>query len=103
MSKTIENQVSKTTALAEGMKKHLDELVRFGVNEEVLNSLIALGEEVVERSREVDELRMQASEKAHETNIRMVEVREKYKELKTILRNNYPIEEWSRFGLMDKR
>lgn len=28
---------------------------------------------------------------------------EKYQELRMIIKNNYPLEQWYRFGLMDKR
>lgn len=103
MSKTIETYVVKATMLAEGMKKHLNELSVHGVNGEELDSLIAMGEDVVQRGREVDELRMKVNEKAHEANIRLLAVKDKCKELKAILKKTYPVEEWHRFGLMDKR
>ena len=54
-------------------------------------------------SQEVDRLRMEASEKMHEANAALCDVKEKYNELRVIIKNNYPLEQWYRFGLMDKR
>lgn len=103
MSKTFENQAIKAKNLAEGMKKHLNELSARGVKQESLESLIKASEEAIRMSQEVDRLRMEASEKMHEANVALLDVKEKYQELRMIIKNNYPLEQWYRFGLMDKR
>lgn len=103
MSKTFENQAIKAKNLAEGMKKHLSELSARGVNQETLDSLIKACEEAIRMSQEVDRLRMEASEKLHEANVALSDVKERYNELRMIIKNNYPLEQWHRFGLMDKR
>ena len=103
MSKTFENQAIKAKNLAEGMKKHLNELSARGVKQESLESLIKASEEAIKMSQEVDRLRMEASEKMHEANVALLDVKEKYQELRMIIKNNYPLEQWYRFGLMDKR
>ena len=87
MSKTFENQAMKAKNLAEGMKKYLGELSARGVKQE---------------THEVDKLRMEASEKMHEANAALCDVKEKYNELRVIIKNSYPLEQWYRFGLMDK-
>ena len=46
---------------------------------------------------------METSEKLHEANVALRDVKDKYNELRTIIKNNYPLEKWSTFGLMDKR
>lgn len=103
MSKTFENQAIKAKNLAEGMKKYLNELSARGVKQEFLESLIKASEEAIKMSQEVDRLRMEASEKMHEANVALCDVKEKYQELRMIIKNNYPLEQWYRFGLMDKR
>ena len=103
MSKTFENQAIKAKNLAEGMKKHLNELSARGIKQESLESLIKASEEAIRMSQEVDRLRMEASEKMHEANVALLDVKEKYQELRMIIKNNYPLEHWYRFGLMDKR
>lgn len=93
----------KAKNLAEGMKKHLSELAAKGVKQEELDLLIKASEEAIGISREVDKLREEASEKLHEANTALCNVKDKYNELRTIIKNNYPLESWSNFGLMDKR
>ena len=103
MSKTFEDQALKAKVLAEGMKVNLNELAERGVKEDVLDLIIAASEEAIKMSQEVDRLRMAATEKLQEANAVLSEVKEKYNELRMIIKNNYPLEQWYRFGLMDKR
>jgi len=103
MSKTFEDQALKAKVLAEGMKVNLNELVVRGVKEDALDSLIAASEEAIKMSQEVDRLRMAATEKLQEANAVLSEVKEKYNELRMIIKSSYPLEQWHRFGLMDKR
>lgn len=103
MSKTFEDQALKAKVLAEGMKVNLNELAARGVKEDALDSLIAASEEAIKMSQEVDRLRMAATEKLQEANAVLSEVKEKYNELRMIIKSNYPLEQWYRFGLMDKR
>ena len=103
MSKTFEDQALKAKVLAERMKVNLNELAVRGVKEDALDSLIAASEEAIKMSQEVDRLRMAATEKLQEANAVLSEVKEKYNELRMIIKSNYPLEQWYRFGLMDKR
>ena len=103
MSKTFENQAMKAKNLAEGMKEHLTELSVHGVEQEALDSLIEACEKAVMMSQEVDRLRMLASEKMYEARTALLDVQDKYNDLRKIVKNNYPLEQWYRFGLMDKR
>lgn len=103
MSKTFENQAIKAKTLAEEMKKHLNVLSANGVKQENLDSLINACEEAIKMSQEVDKLRQEVSEKLHEANVALSNVKDQYYELRTIIKSNYPLEKWSEFGLMDKR
>lgn len=103
MSKTFENQAMKAKTLAEGMKKHLNEFSARDVKQETLDSLIKASEEAIKMSQEVDRLRQEAAEKLHEAHAALRDVKDKYNDLRTIIKNNYPLETWSTFGLMDKR
>ena len=94
MSKTFEDQALKAKALAKGMKVNLNELAARGVKEDVLDSLIAASEEAIKMSQEVDRLRMAATEKLQEANAALSEVKEKYNELRMIIKSNYPLEQW---------
>lgn len=103
MSKTFENQAIKAKNFAEGMKKHLAELSAYGIKQEALDSLIKATDEAIRMSQEVDMLRMKASEKMHEANAALSGVKDQYNEFRAIIKNNYPLEQWHRFGLLDKR
>ena len=103
MSKTYENYVFKARMLAEGMKTHLNELAVHGVKQEALDLLISTSDEALKRSEEVDKLRLVVSEKAHEANAALTDVKAMYQEQKAILKKYYTAEQWSKFGLMDKR
>lgn len=103
MSKTFENQANKAKTLAEGMKNHYGQLSAHGVKKDALDSLIAACDEAIKMSQEVDRLRMVASEKMHEANTALYDVKCQYNDLRAIIKNNYPQEQWSTFGLMDKR
>ena len=93
----------KAQNLAEEMKKHLNELSAKGVKQETLDLLIKKREEAICISREVDTLRIDASNKLREANKVLSDVKECYNELRMIIRNNYPIDKWNSFGLIDKR
>lgn len=103
MSKTFEDQANKAKTLAEEMKKHLNELSDCGVKQDVLDTLINTSEEAISKSQEVDKLREVVSTKLHEANEVLKVVKDQYNDLRSIIKNNYPQEKWSKFGLMDKR
>lgn len=103
MSKTFEGQTMKAKVLAEGMKNNIEELSTRGIKEDALNSLIAACEEAIKKSQEVDKLREEATLKLHEANCVLSDIKDKYNELRLIIKSSYPPEEWQRFGLLDKR
>ncbi len=103
MSKTLQNKVLKAKTLAEGMQKHYEELSKHGVTAEQLTALISEGDKALERSEKVQELRLIVSENLHHANLHLAEAKEIYQKLRKIIKNNYPQEEWVKFGLMDKR
>ena len=88
MSKTIELQVEKSRVLIEGLRKNLARLGDKGIRQEELDVM----------SAELAELA-----KVKEVNTKLIVVKDKFAEKKKIIKNNYPQEAWSRYGVMDKR
>lgn len=103
MSKTLENKVLKAKTLAEGIQKHYDELSKHGIKKENLSKLISESEKALERDKKVEELRLEVSENLYQANLHLANAKEVYQEFRAIIKNNYPLEKWSQFGLMDKR
>lgn len=103
MSKTFENKANKAKTLAVSMKQHLNELSAKGVKQDVLDSLIITCDQAIEMDQEIDRIRMETSVKLKEANAVLCNAMDKYNELRSIIKNNYSQEQWSNFGLMDKR
>lgn len=103
MSKTFEDQVMKAKVLAEGMKANLKELAARGVNENALDSLITECIEAIKKSQEVDQLREEASQKLREANCVLSNIKDRYNAMRMIIKGHYPLEQWQKFGLTDKR
>ena len=103
MSKTFENKANKAKMLAVSMKQHLNELSAKGVKQNTLDSLIITCDQAIKLDQEIDQIRMETSVKLKEANAVLNNVMTEYNELRSIIKNYYPQEQWSKYGLMDKR
>ena len=68
MSKTFETNAQKALTMASGIKKHLSEVAHLGIKTEGLDKLEAEANKAIEMIREVDALRLEASEKLQKAN-----------------------------------
>ena len=103
MSKTFEQNVEKTTAMTAGIRKNLKEVTSLGIIEKDLISLEAEAQKAIEMIREVENLRAVVSQKLKSANDQLEGIKERSKFFRMIIKNNYPQEEWIRFGITDKR
>ena len=72
----------------------------------VRRSLTLCREELAELAKvneECDAIREALTAKVKEVNMKLIVVKDKFAEKKKIIKNNYPQEEWARYGVMDKR
>ena len=103
MSKTFETNAQKALTMASGIKSHLDEVAHLGIKTEGLNNLEAEAHKAIEMIREVDSLRQTVSEKLQAANEKLADVKEMAMGYRKTIKNNFPIEKWEYFGIMDKR
>ena len=103
MSKTIDLQVDKTMRLVDGVKAHLNELLDKGVDAHVLDDLVDKTRHMKQLDQECDALHDQLSAKTRAKNDILNSVKTGYADLRKILHDNYPQEEWEKYGLLDKR
>ena len=103
MSKTIELQVEKSRVLIEGLSNNVAELGDKGIRQEELDAMTAELAELAKVNEECDAIREALTAKVKEVNTKLLVVKDKFAEKKKIIKNNYPQEAWSRYGVMDKR
>ena len=53
--------------------------------------------------KEVDALRQEASEKLQKANGQLADVKELAMGYRQTIKNNFPMEQWEKFGISDKR
>lgn len=103
MSKTIDLQIEKSNTLVNALKHHFSEVSSKGVKMNDLDELINQLEKLQDSSKQTDELRERLSEQVRTTNNILVQVKQQFKEIKDIIRLNYPQEKWINYGVLDKR
>lgn len=103
MSKTFDLNVEKAQVLVAGIKKNYAELEKLGIQWENLSELEKNSTKAIEMITEVEQLRETVSQKLLAANAKLEEVKSGYSSLRQIIKLNYPQEQWSRLGLMDKR
>lgn len=103
MSKTFENNAQKALTMASGIKQHLSAVAHLGIKTEGLDKLEAEANKAIEMIREVDALRQEASEKLQKANEQLADVKEIAMGYRQTIKNNFPMEQWEKFGISDKR
>jgi len=103
MSKTFETNAQKALIMASGIKKHIDEVTHLGIKTEGLDTLEAEANKAIEMIQEVDALRQTVSEKLQAANEKLADVKELAMGYRQTIKNNFPMEQWEKFGIMDKR
>ena len=53
--------------------------------------------------KEVDALRQEASEKLQKANEQLADIKELAMGYRQTIKNNFPMEQWEKFGISDKR
>lgn len=103
MTKTIDIQVEKSTRLIKALKANIAEFQDKGVSTDELDDMAENLRRLEESSKAADELRAKLSEQVKTTNNILSQCKEAYAQTKAVVRNNYPQEEWIKYGVTDKR
>lgn len=102
MNKIYLEPIEKAQSFIDGVKKQQELLVKNGITVDVdrLSALCESLKEAGRRQEEAEELLRIAREKAHsELNA----LKELYSASKTPVKQSFPQETWSSFGLVDKK
>ena len=103
MSKVFEANALKGKSLAAGMRKKLPELSKYGVTEKELIDIENDVDKAITMIKEVDSMREETSRRLNAANEQLLGVKERVDRYRKLIKDNYPIERWEEFGLMDKR
>lgn len=103
MSKTIDLQIEKSNTLVNALKHRFSEVSSKGVKMNDLDELVNQLEKLQASSKQTDELRAKLTAQVQTTSNILARVKEQYKEIKDIIRVNYPQEKWANYGVLDKR
>jgi len=103
MSKTIDALIEKSKILIEGNEKNLNVLRDKGIDENAINSMKENLEKLAKASEECDAAYEVLSAKRSTMNAIMTQVKDEFYDKKKIIKNNFPQEQWIRFGVQDKR
>ncbi len=103
MSKTIDLQIEKSNLLINTLKRRFSEVEDKGIRMSELRDLSAQLEKLQASSKQTEEMRERLSAQVHTTNNILAQVKEKYKNIKEVVRVNYRQDQWIHFGVLDKR
>lgn len=103
MTKTIDIQVEKSTRLIKALRANIAEVQDKGISPAELDDMLENLKRLEESSKAADELRAKLSEQVRTTNNILSQCKDAYAKTKAVVRNNYPQEEWIKYGVTDKR
>ena len=102
MSETFETNAQEALTMASGIKSHLSEMAHLGIEKEGLDKLEAEAIKALDMIAEVDALIEEVSEKLHKAEKQLADVHDVANSYRHTIKNNFPMEQWERFGITDK-
>jgi len=103
MSKTVEQQIEKSTGLIAGLRKHLSSGKGGGVTTQEIDLMEQTLGLLKAANEEVEQLREELQPKVKRMNELMAQVKEAYAEQKKTIKGYYLQDEWADYGVPDKR
>lgn len=103
MSKTVETQIDKCRRLIAGASGRIDELNKLGVCESQLSDLDANLSRLAAMSSDCEAVREQLHDKIAAMHQVLDDVKASFLSIKGTIKQNYPQEEWTKWGIDDRR
>ena len=103
MSVTNLNEIEKAEVLVSGLRKHLKDVQEIGITTDAINRLEEAAKDLRQKDAEVDNLRRQATLKAHENMELIADLKAQMLSMRTAVKTRYPQYEWIKYGVQDKR
>src|SRR5574344_1302396 len=103
MTKTNSTQIEKAQTLLKGLRNNAEQVRSKGLGNEYLREVENCCSELEKADTALDALRAEVHARVKETNDKLAALKEKIQQGRITIRNNYPQEQWARFGVMDKK
>lgn len=103
MSKVHLEQIEKTNLLLEGLKNNQSILKEKGINAGFIEKLESDNNLAIIYNDENDRLKADLKAKTVRANRKLDEIKSMVRDVKKIIKRDFPQEQWSKFGIMDKR
>lgn len=103
MGKTVNEQIAKGRALAEGLKNNLEAAAERGITAEMIEKLEEICAATQLKGEEQDALNAAYHDKTAEVSELMLELKRSINDLKQVIKPYYAQAEWARFGIADKK
>ncbi|MDL2208809.1 hypothetical protein LJB97_04220 [Parabacteroides sp. OttesenSCG-928-O15] len=103
MSKVYSEQIEKTSLLLEGLKNNQSILKQKGISADFIEKLESDNNQAIIYNDENDRLKADLKVKTVRANRKLDEIKAMVKEVKKIIKQDFPQEKWRNFGIMDKR
>lgn len=102
MNKIYSDQIEKAKSLVAGIQNNIDVLQKKGLTFDV-TELQALQKSLFESSQKQEEAEQTLKKLRDTAHTHLETLKNLYNDLKTPIKNNFPAEQWSQFGIPDKR
>lgn len=103
MSVTVQNEIKKAEVLAEGLKKHLEEVKQLGINADGIQKMEELCKKLIKKDEEVDAIRREATIKSHENRVLLADLKSQMLTFRKTVKQRYMQPDWIKYGVQDKR
>lgn len=103
MSKTYEMYLNKAQTLIDGLKKNLNVVSDYGINQEDLRKLEQAVQEAEKLNEDVDRRRAELNLVVLQANKKLAEIKVAMNDMKRIVKHRVDPLRWTDFGVLDKR
>ena len=102
MSKTYEMYLNKAQTLIDGLKKNLNVVSDYGINQEDLRKLEQAVQEAGKLNEDVDRRRAELNLVVPQANKKLAEIKVAMNDMKRIVKHRVDPLRWTDFGVLDK-
>lgn len=103
MAKTNRDQIEKTELFIDGLRKNYELVADKGITTQVIDEMEALSKKLAAQDQKVETMREELSKEVNEAREQLIDLRDKYRKTRQIVKLNFSQEKWQKFGLPDKR
>ncbi len=103
MAKTTTDQIEKAELFIDGLRNNYELIADKSITTQAIDEMEALSKKLAEQDQKVETLRAELSKEANKAREQLIDLRDKYRATRQIVKLNFPQETWQMFGLPDKR